>query len=710
MTNIRLYVAINEMIQRTAPSLLSVNMPGVLIGPAFDERNDFASDLNFSAKNDTPLSKMLTLDNKGRIFEVAGAREGSTVLIDSLKWGAKKVTSPIDFGDEEYHVHVKSANERHILILEKGDKFVTEDDLIHMGAEKGDSILIDPPTKDDKPFLTTIRKFDKDKAGNVLIYLWEEVPYSVGDGDSLTAHESKHFEQVRLISEGFTYEAAPFSTTSVHIKGPGKYLLDYYVYEPTDKKATLNNIKVSVSKINITNYQSHKITARASEGTLYNFFIASRTDLSKSIISVNYNNYEDIFGKPSALNKMGTAFSLMAKEIPGFDMYAYITEDDTTKGYTEALNTLATSKTAYEVAVLTDNEEVMGVLKGMLQKANDPMISAFKMGLFSGKIPFYSKKMAIPHYTVTKNPDNTYTIIVPTGGFAVSDVEEGDYIIGNKDLEIANEEYYTVIGETYSSKIVARITSVVTDSKIIVKAISDTIDVVSALSSQEIIVLTHNTNDEMINIINNRTESLDNMHMVYMVPDKFVHNNKIYAGYFLSAVLVGVLAHLPPQQGISNLSFNVVDKIINSAFLFTDDELDRIAVGGALVVTQISYDSKPYIIRQLTTNMSSLEEMEVNKVRCLDYAAIEIKKTINDYVGKRNVTERNVSDLRLQIVSVLNNIVKSTNNDLLGSIITSYVIGSLAIPAEAPDEIVGDISVVTPTSLNAISLAVKAKS
>ena len=710
MTNIRPYVAISEMIQRTAPSLLDVNMPGVLVGPAFDERNKFASDLNFSARNSTSLSQMLALDNNGKVFEVAGAREGSTVLIDSLKWGAKKVISPIDFGDKEYHVHVKSKDEKHILILEKDDKYVSEEDLINMGAEKGDSLLIDPPSKDDKPFTTTIRKFDKDSGGNVLIYLWEEVPYDVDDSDSLTAHESKHFEQVRLTSEGFVYEAVPFNTTSVHIKGPGSYALDYYVYEPTDETATLNNIKVSTSNVTITNYQSHKVTAKASEGVLYNFFTASRTDLSKRVVSVNYSNYKDVFGHPSALNKMGTAFDLIAKEVPGFQMYAYITEDDSVAGYTDALNTLATSKTAYETAVLTDDEDVMGILKGMLKKANDPLISAFKMAFFSGKIPFYSKKMIISKYTVTKNNDGTYTIVVPTGGFAVSDVKEGDYIIGDQDLEIANEEYYTVVGETYSNKVVARITSIVTDSKIIVKPIVDTIDVESALSSQKIVILKHNTNEEIISIINNRTESLDDMHMVYMVPDKFIHNDNIYAGYFLSAVLTGILAHLPPQQGLSNLTFNVVDKIINSAFLFTDEELDRIAAGGALVITQVSYDSKPYIIRQLTTNMDSLEEMEINKVRCLDYAAIEVKKTINGYVGKRNVTERNVTDLKLQIVSTLNSIIKQTKNDLLGSIITSYTIDSLEIPQESPDEIVGDISVVTPTSLNAISLAVKSKS
>jgi len=214
----------------------------------------------------------------------------------------------------------------------------------------------------------------------------------------------------------------------------------------------------------------------------------------------------------------------------------------------------------------------------------------------------------------------------------------------------------------------------------------------------------------MIKIATSRAKAADNKNIVYIMPDKYISNNKLYPGYYVAALIAGILAHLPPQQGLSNMSFKTIDKVINSSFFFTDNELDEMASAGILVIAQISNDTKPYIIRQLTTNMNSLEEMEINKVRCLDYAALEVKKSVDDYTGKRNVTERNRIDVEETIRATLAGIQKETDNDLLGPVVTNYKINYVAIPIGEPDTIEGDIEVWTPTSLNGIRLFVKSKS
>jgi len=460
----------------------------------------------------------------------------------------------------------------------------------------------------------------------------------------------------------------------------------------------------------IPNTTVSAIAVETIDGTLYNAFAANRTDLAGTIITVNYNNYKDILGEPSPKNKLGTFFDLMSKEVVGFEMQAYVTKDDKDESYIEAINMLATSPKVYEISVLTDSLSVFGALQSAVEKAADPLISTFKMGIFAGRLPFYSVKIKITDGVVTNNNDGTYTIESTTGGFSNVNLTEGDYIIGDKDLAIADEEYYNTVGEPYSSKVVAKVVSVLTDKKIIVVPTNPDIALDEVLAGQVPTVIKLNSKQEMIEIIASRAKAANNKNIVYVMPDKYIANGKLYPGYYVAALIAGILAHLPPQQGLSNMSFKTIDKVINSSFFFTDNELDAIASAGVLVIAQISNDTKPYIIRQLTTNMNSLEEMEINKVRCLDYAALEVKKSVDNYTGKRNVTERNRIDVEETIRATLSGIQKETDNDLLGAVVTDFKINYVAIPDGEPDTIEGDIEVWTPTSLNGIRLFVKSKS
>jgi len=707
---IRPYVSVAESIARTAPNLLSTTMPTILIGPAVSERQGFDTDLNFSVKNNASIADLKALDANGKIFKIAGIREGSTLVVDTLKFGAYNLTSTVNFGSEELHVHVKSSTEKYILVLETGDKYVTEQELIDKGIIAGDNILIEPPSADEKPFNAKIREFEKDTNGNLLIYLWDEVPYDVDDSTSLKAHIIKSFSKVYLTTSGFEFDAVPSFGESVLIKGPGSFDFNYYVYKPTDATPFFDNIKVALTPLKLVNTTITEISASADDGQLSNWFTANRTDLANQILDINYNNYQNIIGKPSEKNKLGNMLEIIANEVPGFDIKVFVTETDSDDAYIKALNILSTSTKGYQIACLTDSMKVFGALTGSVEKGAQPEISAYKLGVFCPRLSLYTKKIEIKDGTITDNGNGTYTIESPTGGFSLVDIKVGDAIIGSNDLEIADEEYYNAVGEPYSGKVVAKVQAIITDKKIIVAPIVTSLNVIDALSGQDIVILNINNKQEVGESIGNLAKQTNDMHIVLVFPDKYIVNDKLMPGYYIAGLIAAVMGHLPPQQGLSNLSFKTVKQVIGSAFVYTDIELDSIAANGVSVITQISHDSAPFIIRQLTTNMDSLEEMEINKVRCLDFAALAIKDSIDGYVGKRNVTQRNVTDIQDTLNALLGRIIKETSNDLLGSIITSYKINYLQIPTDEPDAIIGDIEVNTPTSLNAIRLFVKSKS
>jgi len=707
---IRPYVSVAESIAQTAPNLLQVTMPTIIVGPAVDEKTGFDAELDFTVINNARISDLLALDSTGKVFKIAGIRPGATIDVSSLEFGAKELSSVVDFAGKELHFHVKSSTEKHILVLESGDNYVTEQDLLDKGVLIGDDLTINPPTEDDAPFTSKIRDFGRDDDGNLLVYLWDEVPYDVDETTSLTASITKYFNNVALTKSGFTIENVVGFSDSVLIKGPGSFSFDYFVYQPTDVTPDFSNIKVSITPLVLPNTNQIKITASAKDGRLFNWFVANRTDIANQIIDVNYNNYQTIIGKGTIKNKLGKALELIANEIPGFNVKIFVVENDSDDAYTKALNILSTSTKAYQVSCLSDSENVLNALIGAIKKGEQPEISAYKMGIFAPRLPLISKKLTLTDATITDNGDGTFTIETPTGGFSVSGIREGDVIIGSEDLKIADEEYYNTVGEPYTAKAVATVTTVITDKKLIVTPIISNANVAEALSGQNIVFISINNKDVVADRIKKLAESINNMHMVLVFPDKFIIDEELVPGYYVASLLAAIMGHLPPQQGLSNLSVRTVDRVVGSSFYYTDTELDEIAASGVTVLAQSSYDTPPFIIRQLTTNMNSLEEMEINKVRCLDYAALSIKNVVDGYVGKRNVTQRNVSDIAETIKATLNNIIRTTANDLLGSVITSYKINNIAIPEDEPDAITGDIEVYTPTSLNAIRLFVKSKS
>jgi hypothetical protein len=346
----------------------------------------------------------------------------------------------------------------------------------------------------------------------------------------------------------------------------------------------------------------------------------------------------------------------------------------------------------------------------MVDAASDETVAKWKMAVVSPRVPHLSKKLISGNYTVTAGTNDEFTIEVAGGGFLSTGIAAGDMIFGSSDLANADSKYYDTYGEPYSSAALAKVVSVVTASKIVVKTIVSGFDLVSGLSGQNVVIGAINTHQDLIDAISSKAKSISRKGVVLVFPDKYEvgagDSVKLIPGYMASAVVNAVMAHLPPQQGLSNLSFNSFTKVIGSSFYFTDGELDEIASAGVFVVIQQNYSSKPYVLRQLTTDMGSLETMEINKVRCLDYATLAFASKLDDYIGKRNVVDTNINDIKRQLDYTGQYLVNETVQPYLGPVITEYDIVDVYSPETEPDAISCVIDVKTPTSLNKIRLYV----
>jgi hypothetical protein len=728
---IRPFVAIRQDLTESAPNILESQMNGILVGPAVQEEDDFSERINVSniyGSISTILSRAAT---EAVLIEAVGLNVGANIDFSTLAFGGKDVIVDIPI-QGVYEASIKSNTERHVLKISLSadngaDGKVTIDELLQKGAESGDTVFVSFNNGvDDVTETTKARSFDiVDNNGVKELYLtlWTEVADAAVDETTvLTLKEQKNIDTARLsILDPLKVEGNENTSTSYFIDNTinpvdGSFSAELFVYLPLSAPTgpDFTNRIISTIEINtLSNYNQYNTIYKVTDGSLYNFFIANRVDIANNIFEVNTENYEEMLGNPTKNNKLSFAMKLISAEVPGASMKVYVTENDTPEAYITALEKLATSDTVYSVTALTDEPSVLNSLVGMVDVASTDTIAKWKMAVMCPRVPHFNKKIETDIYTITQiGTTNSFYVESEDGGFLTVGTREGDSILGSATLEEAEERYYDIVSETYSGAAYARVDSVVTDKKLIVTVYTPNLDLTSEMNGQNLIIGTINKFDSIRENIRDYVESISNHGVVSVFPDKYSFTveteSELVPGYYAAGVLNAAMAHLPPQQGLSNMSFNSIDRVIGSSFQFTDRELDEIASCGVLVVLQESYSSRPYVLRQLTTDMKSLESMEINKVRCLDYATIGFASVLDDFVGKRNVTDDNIQEISRLLDSAGAAMIRSTANKLLGSVLTWYKIIDVYVPTGEKDAVTALIDVETPTSLNKIRLFVTA--
>lgn len=719
---IRPFVAIRQDLSSSSPNIQESQMKGLLVGPCIQSERTFKEELNVSSEYGSIASILTEAESGNKIISAKGLIPGAKIDFETLSFGGKDIKAKVDL-DSTFGGNVKSATEKHIVKVDLSGA-VTLANLLDKGVAAGDTLEViydnagTPESEEHK--IRDIEIVDNGGTNEVYIYLWNEIT------NTNITDESVSFSLVdyKNIPEAAISELSPIdigkngtSDTSYYINNStnpvdGGFSVKLYVYKPVDASATFSNRQILTEKVNtLSNYTELEVVYRVVDGSLYNFFEANRADLANNVFEVTTLNYESILGKPVAKNKLSYAMKLISAEVPGATMKVYVVESDTSDAYTSALANLATAEDVYSVTALTDEESVMNGMVGMVKTAAQETVAKWKMAVNCPRVPYISKKIETDNYTVTAiGGTDSFYIDTPEGGFLSVGVTIGDYIFGNSDLASAEDVYYEQYGEPYSSKAVAKVDSVITDNKIKVTVVNAGLDLTTALSGQNLVVSVLDTHGNLIRTIKDRAESVDNHGVVTVFPDKaeitLDNEDVLIPGYYTAAITNAVMAHLPPQQGLSNLSYNSIKRVIGSSFYFTDGELDEIASSGVFVLIQQNYSTRPYVLRQLTTDVSSLETMEINKVRCLDYATLAFAAVLDDFVGKRNVNEDNITDITRLLTTTGKTLVDSTAHQYLGSVITSYEIVDVFIPDGEKDAISCIVDVETPTSLNKIRLFV----
>lgn len=170
-------------------------------------------------------------------------------------------------------------------------------------------------------------------------------------------------------------------------------------------------------------------------------------------------------------------------------------------------------------------------------------------------------------------------------------------------------------------------------------------------------------------------------------------------GYYCACVVVGMIAGLPPNAGLTFKGAAVVEKVFNSNFRFDDDQLNTIAGGGTLVFVQDDEASLPYVRHQLTTDRTTLESSEISAIKNNDYVSFVLKATMQRFLGIYNVQEGLFLALGPALQGNIDTLKESISNEL-GPILISGNILKLEQSESFKDQIEAVIDTVQPAPFN----------
>lgn len=189
-------------------------------------------------------------------------------------------------------------------------------------------------------------------------------------------------------------------------------------------------------------------------------------------------------------------------------------------------------------------------------------------------------------------------------------------------------------------------------------------------------------------------------------PDLFYYDDpvtgvdSILEGFYIGCCVAGMVSAYEPQQGFTNLPFTGPKTLIHSNSYFDDDlpgsQLDHMADGGVYIVVQDAPGALPYCRHQLTTNMATVKEQELQTTRCLDYSAKKYRAGIHDDIGIHNVTPGYIS----MMIGTLNKI----SENLLDRGTLTMAQPQIPTISAGGDKVEVIIKTDVPTPLNGIDL------
>lgn len=179
-------------------------------------------------------------------------------------------------------------------------------------------------------------------------------------------------------------------------------------------------------------------------------------------------------------------------------------------------------------------------------------------------------------------------------------------------------------------------------------------------------------------------------------------------GFYGACAIGAMISGLPTQQGFTHLSISGFLGFEHSTGYFSDLQLDTIAEGGTMILSQDGEDQPLYIRHQLTTDRSSIKFQELSITKNVDFTAKFIRRTYAPFVGQYNIVTTTMDELRTTAKAILSFLKEDTKLPRIGGVIKSGTLASLMEHPTQIDSVVSRFAFDFPIPLNNMYITIEA--
>ena len=379
--------------------------------------------------------------------------------------------------------------------------------------------------------------------------------------------------------------------------------------------------------------------------------------------------------------------------------YAIATDGETTDAFQAALDTLETTEQAYYIVPLTQDPAILDLFINHVTAQSQPLNKHELRCFISRALDIVDAvwpltvDQAVPHGTV----DGVDATKFASAEIDWSLVTAGDmvHILPSADI-------------TATPTVSLRIQTVSVAGGYI--KTFDTFPSTVGASSHFKIETYPRSKQEQAELERDQAKGIGNQRVCMIRPDQIEisYTNKrgpapmnttvVVPAQYACAAFAGLRGAMTPQQPMTNMMVPGINRLVHGADYFTQDQLNTIAEGGNLILTQVNPNTPVTVRHQITTNMDSIQSRELSYDIIADYTAIVLRTGLRPYIGKHNITR----EFLIQLRHITETLIKGLIAD--GVLLPGTQIMTFAQNQDRPDEIDIEINAEIPLPVNRINI------
>ena len=213
--------------------------------------------------------------------------------------------------------------------------------------------------------------------------------------------------------------------------------------------------------------------------------------------------------------------------------------------------------------------------------------------------------------------------------------------------------------------------------------------------------------DEYVVAVAAATKSYSTFRVVDCFPKTYGYDGNTYSSMFLAPIVAGLAASVQPQAPITNKTVPGVDDLPETYSGLSQAQLDKIAAGGVLIVTQDLRGEAVYVRRQLTAGASegNLLTAELSLVKNADNVTHGFNRLLDEFKGAYNVTPGLIDRVWTDLSNLVYRYMTVYTDDLIGpQLLTGSEVLDVYVDPTNATRIIAHIRCILPAPFNEMDL------